>query len=44
LESAAWHWALDEAFLAHRRHMMHGYLNILTPVEMQELDTFASFA
>lgn len=31
---------LDAAFLAHRRHMMHGYLNILTPVEMQP-DRFA---
>jgi len=32
--------SLDDAFLAHRRHMMHGYLNILTPVEMQP-DRFA---
>lgn len=31
---------LDAAFTAHRRHMMHGYLNILTPVEMQP-DRFA---
>jgi aminoglycoside/choline kinase family phosphotransferase len=31
---------LDAAFAAHRRHMMHGYLNILTPVEMQP-DRFA---
>jgi hypothetical protein len=31
---------LDDVFLAHRRHMMHGYLNILTPVEMQP-DRFA---
>jgi aminoglycoside/choline kinase family phosphotransferase len=32
--------SLDETFLAHRRHMMHGYLNVLTPVEMQP-DRFA---
>jgi aminoglycoside/choline kinase family phosphotransferase len=32
--------SLNGAFLAHRRHMMHGYLNILTPVEMQP-DRFA---
>lgn len=32
--------ALEEAFLAHRRHMVHGYLNILTPVQMQP-DRFA---
>ncbi len=32
--------SLDAAFTAHRRHMMHGYLNILTPVEMQP-DRFA---
>jgi aminoglycoside/choline kinase family phosphotransferase len=31
---------LDDAFLAHRRHMMHGFLSILTPVEMQP-DRFA---
>jgi len=31
---------LDACFTAHRRHMMHGYLNILTPVEMQP-DRFA---
>ncbi len=31
---------LNTAFTAHRRHMMHGYLNILTPVEMQP-DRFA---
>lgn len=30
----------DAVFLAHRQHMMHGYLNILTPVEMQP-DRFA---
>lgn len=30
----------DACFTAHRRHMMHGYLNILTPVEMQP-DRFA---
>ncbi|MGV0793489.1 aminoglycoside phosphotransferase family protein [Mycolicibacterium sp. XJ1819] len=32
--------SLDDAFLAHRRHMMHGYLNIVTPIEMQP-DRFA---
>jgi aminoglycoside/choline kinase family phosphotransferase len=32
--------SFDETFLAHRRHMMHGYLSILTPVEMQP-DRFA---
>lgn len=32
--------SLDDAFLAHRRQMMHGYLNILTPVQMQP-DRFA---
>lgn len=32
--------SLEEAFLAHRRHMMHGYLSILTPVQMQP-DRFA---
>ncbi|MEU6562996.1 phosphotransferase [Nocardia nova] len=31
---------LDAAFSAHRQHMMHGYLSILTPVEMQP-DRFA---
>jgi len=30
----------EDMFLAHRQHMMHGYLNILTPVEMQP-DQFA---
>jgi aminoglycoside/choline kinase family phosphotransferase len=30
----------EEIFLAHRQHMMHGYLNILIPVEMQP-DRFA---
>ncbi|WP_375483432.1 phosphotransferase [uncultured Mycobacterium sp.] len=32
--------SIDAAFLAHRRHMMHGYLNILCPTEMQP-DRFA---
>lgn len=32
--------SFDAAFLAHRQHMMHGYMNILTPVEMQP-DRFA---
>lgn len=32
--------SFDVLFTAHRRHMMHGYLNILTPVEMQA-DRFA---
>lgn len=31
---------LDTTFLAHRRHLMHGYLNILTPTQMQP-DRFA---
>ncbi|MHC9292432.1 phosphotransferase family protein [Mycobacterium sp. LTG2003] len=31
---------LETAFTAHRRHIMHGYLSILTPVEMQP-DRFA---
>jgi aminoglycoside phosphotransferase (APT) family kinase protein len=30
----------DDAFLAHRRHMMHGFLSILTPDQMQP-DHFA---
>jgi len=30
----------DTTFLAHRQHMMHGYLNILTPTQMQP-DRFA---
>jgi hypothetical protein len=30
----------DDLWLAHRQHMMHGYLSILTPVEMQP-DSFA---
>jgi hypothetical protein len=43
---------LDDVFVAHLRQMMHGYLNILTPVEMQpdwfaidmdDLDTLSSF-
>lgn len=31
----------EDAFLAHRRHMMHGYLSILTPEQMQP-DRFAA--
>jgi aminoglycoside/choline kinase family phosphotransferase len=33
--------SFNDAWLAHRRHMMHGYLSILTPDQMQP-DSFAT--